>query len=99
MAESTWNDICKSVSGFAKKAGRKAEELTEAAAIRLKISAKKAELEEAYLALGKLAYEQANAEPDADTSEVDVRFAAKLADISALLDDIAMLEQKLNKDA
>ncbi|MBE6661021.1 MAG: hypothetical protein E7605_06415 [Ruminococcaceae bacterium] len=99
MAESTWNDICKSVGGFAKKAGRKAEELTEAAAIRLKISAKKADLEDAYLALGKLAYEQANAEPDADTSEVDVRFAAKLADVSALLDDIAQLEKKIAKDA
>ena len=99
MAESTWNDICKSVGGFAKKAGRKAEELTEAAAIRLKISAKKADLEDAYLALGKLAYEQANAEPDSDTSEVDVRFAAKLSDISALLDDIVQLEKKLAKDA
>ena len=44
----TWDDICKSISGFAKQAGRKLERLSDTAAIRLKISAKKAELEEAY---------------------------------------------------
>ena len=38
---STWDDICKSVDGFAKKASRKVEQLTEEAAIRLKVSAKK----------------------------------------------------------
>jgi hypothetical protein len=99
MAESTWNNICKSVSGFAKRAGRKAEELTETAAIRLKISAKRAELEDAYLALGKLTFEQNYTSPEEQTDDIAARVTAKTSDIQTLLDDISLLEQRLSREA
>ena len=91
---STWDDICKSVDGFAKKAGRKVEQLTEEAAIRLKISAKKAEMEDAYLELGKLTFSQMT--QGADDGEGDP-VAAKVAEITALQEDIASLEKKIAK--
>ena len=98
----TWDDICKSVDGWTKKANRKVEQLTETAAIRIKISAKKAEMEDAYLALGKLAYESMNGVLtvcDEESEPLDARMAAKVAEIAALQEEIATLEQKIEKDA
>ena len=99
MAESTWSDICKSVSGFAKRAGRKAEELTETAAIRLKISAKRVELEDAYLALGKLTFAQNCTSTEEQSDDIAACVTAKIADIQTLLDDISLLEQRAGKEA
>jgi hypothetical protein len=93
---STWDDICKSVDSFTKKANRKVEQLTETAAIRIKISAKKAEMEDAYLALGKLTYESMTSEEQSETSDGAV--AAKIAEITALKEEIVTLEQKIEKD-
>ena len=98
----TWDDICKSVDGWTKKANRKVEQLTETAAIRIKISAKKAEMEDAYLALGKLAYESMNGVLtvcDEKSEPLDARMAAKVAEIATLREEIATLEQKIEKDA
>ena len=98
----TWDDICKSVDGWTKKANRKVEQLTETAAIRIKISAKKAEMEDAYLALGKLAYESMNGVLtvcDEESEPLDARMAAKVAEIATLREEIATLEQKIEKDA
>ena len=94
---STWDDICKSVDGFAKKAGRKVEQLTEEAAIRLKISAKKAEMEDAYLALGKLTFERVNQESACDATDCDP-IADKVAQISALQEEIEKLQQKMTQE-
>jgi hypothetical protein len=91
---STWDDICKSVDSFAKKAGRKVEQLTEEAAIRLKISAKKAEMEDAYLELGKLTFEQINSESADDATDCDP-IADKVAEIKALQEEIEKLQQKI----
>ena len=87
----TWDDICKSVSGFAKKTGRKIEYLSDTAAIRLKISARKADLEEAYIALGQTVYGQSlEKEPDAP---FDVE--THLGIIAALQAEIAELQQRI----
>lgn len=97
----TWDDICKSVDGWTKKANRKVEQLTETAAVRIKISAKKAEMEDAYLELGKLAYESMNGVltiVEDETEPLDVRMAAKVAEIAALQEEIVALEQKIEKD-
>ena len=96
----TWDDICKSVDGWTKKANRKVEQLTETAAIRIKISAKKAEMEDAYLELGQLAYESMNSVLTINEQEaepLDARMAAKVAEITALQEEIAALEQKVEK--
>jgi len=95
---STWDDICKSVDGFATKASRKVEQLTEEAAIRLKISAKKAEMEDAYLELGKLTFEKMNqSDAESEAPECDA-VADKVAEIAALQEEIACLEKKIAKE-
>ncbi len=88
---STWDDICKSISGFAKQTGRKIEDLSDTAAIRLKISAKKADLEEAYITLGKAVYEQSLSTDD----DAPLSIESHLSDIAALQADIDALEQKI----
>lgn len=96
----TWDDICKSVDGWTKKANRKVEQMTETAAVRIKISAKKAEMDDAYLALGKLTYENTNAASELTEEgreSADLRIADKIAEIATLQADIEALEQKLNK--
>jgi ubiquinone biosynthesis protein UbiJ len=92
----TWDDICKSVDGWTKKANRKVEQLTETAAIRIKISARKSEMEDAYLELGKLTYESMTSTEENETPDEAV--AAKVAEITALKDEIATLEQKIEKN-
>ena len=95
---STWDDICKSVDGFAKKASRKVEQLTEEAAIRLKISAKKAEMEDAYLELGKLTFRSmTQSDAACEASESDP-VADKIAGIATLQEEIAALEKKVAKE-
>ena len=95
---STWDDICKSVDGFAKKASRKVEQLTEEAAIRLKISAKKAEMEDAYLELGKLAFEKMNQSDAVSEATEGDPVADKVAQIATLQEEIACLEKKIAKE-
>jgi ubiquinone biosynthesis protein UbiJ len=92
----TWDDICKSVDGWTKKANRKVEQLTETAAIRIKSSARKSEMEDAYLELGKLTYESMTCTEENETPDEAV--AAKVAEITALKDEIATLEQKIEKN-
>lgn len=93
--KNTWDDICKSISDFAEQTGRKIEHLSNVAAIRLKISAKKAELEEAYLTLGKAVYEQ-SLEQDTDAP---LSVETHLSAIAILQQDIASLEQKIARSS
>ncbi len=99
MANTSWDDFCKSVDRFAKKANRKIEELSEAAAVKLKISAKKGELEEAYTKLGKLTFDHtyAGASAEDDGLSVDQQIAACVDTITALREEIAALEAKTSK--
>ena len=94
MAGTTWNDFCKSVDRFAKKANRKIGELTDTAAIKLKISAKKGELDEEYGKLGRLTYDHtyAGANTAEDGLDVDRAIAACVDRIGALREEIAALE-------
>ena len=92
MANTTWDDFCKSVDRFAQKANRKIEELSETAAVKLKISAKKGELEEAYGKLGKLTFDRSYAGVEIDSTTADQAIAACVARIAALREEIATLE-------
>lgn len=91
----TWEDICSTVKGFTKTVNQKAEELTEQAAVRLKCSAKKAELEEQYTALGKLTYEQTNAVSPSEKSE---EIAQCIVRITELLDEIETLQATIENN-
>ncbi len=89
---STWNDIRKTVDGWAKKVNRKAEQLTDLAALKLKLSAKRSELEEQYLKLGQLSYDALYAaEPVTDADALNAAVAA----VTVLREEIATLEAKL----
>jgi len=92
----TWDDICKSVDSWTKKTNRKMEKATENAAVRIKISAKKAEMEDAYLELGKLAYQSLTSAEEAETKTEAIQ--AKAAEITALAEEIAALEDKIEKN-
>ena len=79
----------------AKSEGLTETELTEQAAVRLKCSAKKAELEEQYTALGKLTYEQTNAVSPSEKSE---EIAQCIVRITELLDEIETLQATIEKN-
>ena len=94
MASITWDDICATVDSWAKKASRKVEQMTDTAAIRLRLSAKRAELEEQYTLLGQLTYEQEYiAAPAAeDDQPISGKIAACVEKIHALRAEIEALE-------
>ena len=95
MPSSTWDDICTTVDSFAKKINREAERLTDAAALKLKLSAKRAELEDEYGKLGKLVYEaQCPTSDEQDESKNAQTVADVTARITALREEIAALETK-----
>lgn len=94
MANATWDDFCKSVGQFARKTGQKIEELTDTAAIKLKISAKKADLDEQYGKLGKLTFDRTYADACVQTDS-DQEITACVKRITALREEIATLEAKI----
>jgi septal ring factor EnvC (AmiA/AmiB activator) len=97
MASTRWDDICKSVGQLAKKAGQKFEELSDVAALRLRISAQQAEIEEAYAKLGKLTYEHSYAEKEleVDSLEINREIASCIEAIARLREEIAALKAKI----
>jgi BMFP domain-containing protein YqiC len=72
------------------------EKMTETAAIRIKISAKKAEMEDDYLELGKLAFTSVTSGEEVD-AQADA-ITAKVAKIDTLQKEIAALEAKIGKN-
>lgn len=79
MSASTWEDFKQSANALAQKIGKRTEELTDIAALHMKISARQSDLEDAYLVLGKRVYAElyapsskkadvsGDAVPDSDT--------------------------------
>lgn len=100
MASTTWDDICTTVDSWAKKASRKVEQLTDTAAIRLRLSAKKAELEEQYTLLGRLTYEREYVDVPAkeDVQPISDKIDACVAKIHALRAEIEALEAECKTD-
>ena len=94
MTSSTWDDFCTTVDNWAKKASRKVEQLTDTAAVRLRLSAKRAELEEQYTLLGRLTFEHEHVAAPIEESEQPIsdKIAACVATIHALRDEIGKLE-------
>ncbi len=89
MSTSTWEDIKQSANALARQIGKKTEELTDLAALRIKLSARQSDLEEAYTALGKCAYEELYSRPaeapsqdkaEADAAATDAAQNASSAD-------------------
>lgn len=104
MAASAWDDICTTVDGWAKKVSRKAEQLTDTAALRLRLSAKKAELEEQYTLLGRLTFEHEYTVEQAVEGEQDGRatsdsIADCVATVRALREEIERLKAECDRNA
>lgn len=101
---STWDDICTTVDSWAQKASRKVEQLADSAALELRLSAKKAELEEQYTLLGKLTFEHEYTVAQSIDGEQDERttsdkIAECVATIHALREEIERLNEECNKNA
>ena len=102
---STWNDIRSGLNGLAKKVDRRAERLTTCAAIRLKLSAARADLEEEYANLGKLTYQQTYSTietivldgQEENELSLDEQIATCVSHIAALNEQIVALEAKAKK--
>ena len=95
MAVSTWDDICKGVEDLTQKINQKAEQISARAALQLKLSAKRAELEEQYTVLGKLTFERmTGATESAAAPCTDQDMAEAMARIASLLEEIEALKQK-----
>jgi hypothetical protein len=89
----TWDDICATVKGWSRTVTQKAEQLTDEAATRLKISAKRAELEEQFTKLGKLTYEHTNAANESDAGE---EIEQCMALITELNEELKTLSQSIH---
>ena len=98
---STWDDICTTVDSWAKKASHKVEQLADSAALELRLSAKKAELEEQYTLLGRLTFEHEYIANEGTDSEQPIsdKIAACVATIHALRDEIEKLKAACKSDA
>jgi hypothetical protein len=96
---STWDDICTTVDSWAQKASRKVEQLADSAALELRLSAKKAELEEQYTLLGRLTFEREYVvdEGTVDGQPVSDKIAECVATIHALRKEIETLVSTLGK--
>jgi chromosome segregation ATPase len=104
---STWNELRSGMGGLFKTIDRRADKLSSCAAIRLKLSAARAELEEEYTTLGKLTYLRAYAAVDTieldaqdnatDEPSSDEQIAVCVARIDELCEQIAALEAKAKK--
>ena len=95
----TWDEIRGRVAKITQTINRKAEELSDTAALHIKISSKKSELEEEYHTMGRLAYESlqrpaATPETEAETDAGQIQECADR--ITQLLRDIAALQEKLD---
>lgn len=100
----TWEEICDSVKELTGKINRKAEELTDIAALKMKVSSIKADLEDEYQLLGQLAYESLTSR-QIGQEETDGNESASLTEqiravtekITKMLADKAELDGKIEE--
>lgn len=91
----TWEELCNNAKSLSRTITKKAEQLTDEAATRLKLSAKRAELEELFAQLGRLTYEHTNAACECERGE---EIEQCMARITQMREEIDTLAAKINKD-
>jgi hypothetical protein len=89
-----WDNIKKNVGNIANKTANKTRELTDTAALKLKIAAKEADRDTEYKRLGKLAYIKLKELDGFDSSELTEKIAASLSSLDKILTELAALKQE-----
>lgn len=90
---SKWNDIKSGATRVANKTAKKANELAETAAQKLKLKAMNARLSEKYETLGRLTYKQLKSE----RSQAE-NIAHTIADIDKLREDVKALKERIENE-
>lgn len=96
MSMTSWDDFCKGVRSTAKKINEKAEEWSELAALRIKLSSKRSQQEDELLALGQFTYAELNATQDDTTLTVSCEMQDVAARVAVLDAEIAALQQRID---
>ena len=100
---SKWDNFKKSVGDIADKTVNKTKELTDTAALKLKIANKEADRDIEYKRLGKLAYVKLKGLEGCDSTEMTERIAASLEHLDRILGELKGLkaeeESKKNEKA
>ena len=96
---SRWDEICAGVDRLAKKINESVEGAADQAALQLKLSTCRGNLEQEYKTLGRLTYEKLTVDENApdeptDAQDLTAQINATMARITAIRAEIAALEQK-----
>lgn len=94
---SMWNDIKKSVTDFADKAAKKTEELTDAAAMKIKIANKEAERDSEYKNLGRLIYEKLGDADEQRKEQLTEAIAESIKKLDATIAELTRLNKEYNE--
>lgn len=89
-----WDKIKKNVGNIASKTATKTRELTDTAALKLKIAAKEAERDSEYKRLGKLAYVKLKELEGFDTPALTESIAASLASLDKIIEELNALKKE-----
>ncbi|MBE6548385.1 MAG: hypothetical protein E7667_05880 [Ruminococcaceae bacterium] len=87
-----WNDIKKSVSNFADKAGKKTEEIADLATIKLKMAKLSSDREVEFSRLGKITYTKLTATDDSRDAELTEGLSRSIEKIARMETEIASLK-------
>ena len=101
---SKWEDFKKSMGELADKTAKKTRELTDTAALKLKIANKEADRDIEYAKLGKLAYAKLKELEGVDPTELTANISASLEKLDTILAELEALkaedaERKAAKEA
>ena len=89
---SKWEDFKKSFGEFADKTVNKTRELTDAAALKIKIAGKEADRDTEYKKLGKLAYTKLTLAEGQDSEELTRMISEVLESLNGILTELEALK-------
>ena len=89
-----WENFKKKVGIFAAKTAKKTVELTDTAALKIKIAAKEADIDLAYRRLGKLSYAKLKELEGVDPVELTTGISNELKEIDKLLAELEALKKE-----
>ena len=89
---SKWEDFKKSFGEFADKTVNKTRELTDAAALKIKIAGKEADRDTEYKKLGKLAYTKLTLPEGQDSEELTRMISEVLESLNGILTELEALK-------
>ncbi len=91
---STWDDFKKNVSNLADKTVTKTRELTDAAALKIKIANKEADRDLEYKRLGRLTYARLKASQGRDTSEIVAQISKSIENLDKIIAELKALKAR-----